>query len=309
MQVRFCALLMMFALTLTGLANAQERFGTLTGKVTDQQGIAVPGATVTITNATTVRPGPRSAYASRALLRAGFESGERYTISFELQGFSKVEQPDVTVTLGRTFNVDAVLRVGQLTETVTVTGEASPLVDTRSTLIAHNVSAEEFDRLPKTRSFQSIALTAPSVNMGEVEGGFQINGASGAENSFTVDGTVTPAGRRPLTAEHGVRVSPGSPGQDQRHLGRVRRRAWRRDQRRDQERRQCVPRRGALSLRGQRARGAPRAAAGPRPGDRGDRLLRAGRGTAAQRQRVRRLARWSIRSRPAVLLRRLVAAP
>ena len=53
MQVRICALLMMFALTLTGLANAQERFGTLTGKVTDQQGIAVPGATVTITNATT----------------------------------------------------------------------------------------------------------------------------------------------------------------------------------------------------------------------------------------------------------------
>ena len=71
-----------------------------------------------------------------------------------------------------------------------VTGE-SPLVDNRSTLIAHNVSAEEFDRLPKGRSFQSIALTAPSVNAGEVEGGFQVNGASGAENGFTVDGITT----------------------------------------------------------------------------------------------------------------------
>ncbi len=83
------------------------------------------------------------------------------------------------------------MRVGALTETVQVTGEAAPLVDTRSTLIAHNVSAEEFDRLPKGRSFQSIALTAPSVNQGEIEGGMQVNGASGAENAFTVDGVVT----------------------------------------------------------------------------------------------------------------------
>ena len=45
--------------------------------------------------------------------------------------------------------------------------------------------------MPKGRSFQSIALTAPSVNSGEIEGGFQVNGASGAENAFTVDGVVT----------------------------------------------------------------------------------------------------------------------
>jgi hypothetical protein len=61
----------------------------------------------------------------------------------------------------------------------------------RTTTIAHNVTAEEFDRLPKARSFQSIAMTAPSVNSGELEGGFQVNGASGAENAFTVDGVVT----------------------------------------------------------------------------------------------------------------------
>ena len=57
--------------------------------------------------------------------------------------------------------------------------------------IAHNVTAEEFDRMPKTRSFQGIALTSPGVNQGQIEGGFQVNGASGAENSFTVDGVST----------------------------------------------------------------------------------------------------------------------
>ncbi len=57
--------------------------------------------------------------------------------------------------------------------------------------MAHNVAAEEFDLLPKTRSFQSLAVTAPSVNAGVIEDGFQVNGASGAENAFTIDGVVT----------------------------------------------------------------------------------------------------------------------
>ncbi len=98
---------------------------------------------------------------------------------------------DISVLLGRTLDFDAQLKVGNLAETVTVTGEASPVIDLRTTTVAHNVTAEEFDRLPKARSFQSIAMTAPSVNSGELEGGFQVNGASGAENAFTVDGVVT----------------------------------------------------------------------------------------------------------------------
>ena len=110
----------------------------------------------------------------------------------------------------------------------------------------------------------------------------QVNGASGAENAFTVDGIVTNSLVNGAVApEHRVRVPAGSAGQDQRHLRRVRRRARRRRQRRDQERRQHVPRRGALLLRGQRARGRPGEAAGARPGDRGQRVLRAGRGAAA----------------------------
>ena len=56
--------------------------------------------------------------------------------------------------------------------------------------LAHNITAEEFDRLPKARSFQGLALTAPGVNTGELEGGLQVNGASAAENSFTVDGVA-----------------------------------------------------------------------------------------------------------------------
>ena len=86
--------------------------------------------------------------------------------------------------------MDSSLTVGGVTEAISVTAE-SPLIDTRNTTIAHNVTAEEFERIPKGRTFQNLAMSSPSVNAGEVEGGIQVNGASGSENSFTVDGVVT----------------------------------------------------------------------------------------------------------------------
>src|SRR4030095_13747045 len=190
MYARISALLVAFALAMTGLATAQERFGTLQGRVTDQQGAAVPGVTVTMTN---VQTGAARTFVSDTngqYIAADLTPG-RYNVKFELTGFAPVERADVQVLLGRSFDVDAQMRVGGLTETVQVTGEATPLVDTRSTLVAHNVPAAEFDRIPKGRSFQSVAVSAPSVTQGDIEGGIQVNGASGSENQFTVDGVAT----------------------------------------------------------------------------------------------------------------------
>jgi Carboxypeptidase regulatory-like domain len=190
MYARICAFLLACTLVLTGLASAQERFGGLTGRVTDQQGSAIPGVTVVATN---TESGAVRSFVTDA--NGQFQAPDlvpgRYIVRFELTGFSKVERTDIIVVLGRTFDLDAQMRVGELTETVQVTAEASPLVDTRSTLVAHNVTAEEFDRMPKGRSFQSVAMTAPSVNSGIIEGGLQVNGASGSENQFTVDGVAT----------------------------------------------------------------------------------------------------------------------
>lgn len=190
MYARISALLVALTLAVTGLATAQERFGTLQGRATDQQGAAIPGVTITLTNTQSGEVRTLVTDGNGMWIAPDLNPG-RYTVAFELSGFSRVERTDVSVVLGRSFELNAEMSVGALTETVQVTGEAAPLVDSRSTLIAHNISAEEFDRLPKGRSFQSIALTAPSVNQGEVEGGMQVNGASGAENAFTVDGIVT----------------------------------------------------------------------------------------------------------------------
>jgi hypothetical protein len=115
MYARLGALLVAFALAVAGPALAQERFGTLTGQVTDQQNIPVPGVTVTFTNVQTGQPRTLVTDASGQYLAPDLTPG-RYTVRFELQGFAPVERTDVNVLLGRAFQIDAQLRVGGLTE-------------------------------------------------------------------------------------------------------------------------------------------------------------------------------------------------
>ena len=174
----------------TGGTSAQERFGGVAGVVTDSSQAPVPGVTITATNKETGATRVVVTAVDGAYRIPDLEPG-RYTVTAELQGFQKAQAEDVLVLLGRTIQVPAVLRVGGVNEVVTVTADSEKQIDLHSTTVAHNVTAEELDRMPKARSFQGIALTSPGVNQGEIEGGFQVNGASGAENSFTVDGVNT----------------------------------------------------------------------------------------------------------------------
>lgn len=170
-------------------AFGQERSGNIAGTVTDPTGAVIPDVQVTATNLASGRvlsttSGPDGSY--RVLQ---VEPG-RYSLTFEKSGFAKYEVADTIVLVGRTLRADAALSVGSLTQTVEVT-EAPPLIDTESTMVAHNVTAEEFDRLPKPRSFDGVAIFSASVNTGEVESGYQINGASAAENNYYIDGVST----------------------------------------------------------------------------------------------------------------------
>jgi hypothetical protein len=171
-------------------AQAQERFGGLTGVVTDTSRAPIPGVTVSATNVQT--GAVRTAVSgSDGVFRFPDLDPGRYNVMVELQGFQRASLENVIVLLGKTFSVDVELKPGGVSETVSVSGTAEKQIDLQSVTLAHNITAEEFDRLPKARSFQAMALTAPGVNSGEIEGGFQVNGASGAENSFTVDGVAT----------------------------------------------------------------------------------------------------------------------
>ena len=153
MYVRLSGVLLAIALVaISGSAKAQERFGGLAGRVIDQQNLALPAVTVVTTNQEsgelrTVVTDADGQFNIPNLVPRGSR------VRFELSGFSVVER-EVLVLLGQNFRVDAQMGVGALTETVQVqvTSEA-PIVDTR-TARGHNITAEEFDRLPKARSFQ-----------------------------------------------------------------------------------------------------------------------------------------------------------
>ena len=185
-----CLLSLVVLLGAMGVLQAQEPFGALTGVVRDEGGGVLPGATVVISSKMTGRAMSLLTDRSGTYRASRLEPG-RYTVRCELSGFGRSETPDVAVLPGKTLDVNSTLRVGSLSEAVQVTPQAPPLVDMHTTTVAHDITAEEFDRLPKARSFQSLVLTAPSVNSGEIEDGFQVNGASGAENAFTIDGVMT----------------------------------------------------------------------------------------------------------------------
>src|SRR5688572_26308509 len=93
--------------------DAQERFGSVTGTVTDTSEAAVPGATVTVTN--------KETGATRVVVSNGDGTYRvpdltpgRYSITIELQGFQKVVVDDLIVLLGRTLTADARLQPGVL---------------------------------------------------------------------------------------------------------------------------------------------------------------------------------------------------
>ena len=80
---------------------AQERFGTITGKVTDPSGLATPGVTVTVTNKETQRSAVVVTDGNGMFIARGLDPG-RYSVKFELSGFTGQEAPDVILLLGAT---------------------------------------------------------------------------------------------------------------------------------------------------------------------------------------------------------------
>jgi hypothetical protein len=186
---RTSTLIGVFLMLLSVPAAAQERFGELNGTATDPSGAVLPDVTVTATNTTTqraynTRTGTDGTFIIRQL-EPGF-----YSVKFELSGFTTYQVAQVELAAGKILKVNAPLTVAGTEQAVQVT-EAAPMIDVTRTTIAHDVSASEIALLPKARSFQQLAVLAPSVNSGEIEGGFQVNGASGAENQFIIDGVST----------------------------------------------------------------------------------------------------------------------
>src|SRR5258708_35708265 len=113
--VLLCFLLSLGALLGTAnISQAQERTGTITGELKDASGGVLPGATVVITNTATGRVTTLTTDSS-GMYRADLDPGT-YSVSFEMSGFARQEQPDLILLLGRTLTQNAELKVGNMSE-------------------------------------------------------------------------------------------------------------------------------------------------------------------------------------------------
>jgi len=182
------------ALASLGPASAQETTsGSLSGVAVDTTGAVLPGATVSLTSAQGVKSFVTD---TEGRFFAPYLTPGRYTVRVDLSGFSPVERKDVDVRLGQRIELSFTLRVGGVEEVVTVVG-ASPVVDVSSTTVGAVLDSDALKRLPVGRNFTDTLYLVPGVSSSGSLGAANpsVSGASGLENSYTVDGVnITNAG-------------------------------------------------------------------------------------------------------------------
>jgi hypothetical protein len=195
------ALIVLAVLVLSMSLMAQQRAGTVYGKIVDAERNPLPGVTVTL-------HGPNMAPLTTVTSEVGlyrFPSippGTEYEVKAELQGFKTVLQPSIIVTIGGSSEINLTLEVGKLEEQVTVTA-TTPVVDPKKTTTSMNVNKEEMQSLPTSRDPWVIMQLAPAImmdreNVGGNESGQQAgyfakgdmsnNGYIGSSNIWAVDG-------------------------------------------------------------------------------------------------------------------------
>src|SRR5580700_10875464 len=178
---------------------AQEVTGSVTGTVTDASGAAVAGATIT---AKSVDRGISYTGVSNdsGIYRIAQLPAGNYDLRVEKTGFQTALYPQFTLTVNQVARFDVELKVGQVTQTVEVTGSA-PVLKTESTQVDTIINSATNDNLPlASRNYVQLTLLAPgsvstdpsSFNNGNNTGGYGgrplINGNREQANYFLLDG-------------------------------------------------------------------------------------------------------------------------
>jgi hypothetical protein len=162
------------ALLIPAVARAQA---SIDGVVSDPSGAVLPGVTVAAAS-TVLIEGVRTAVTDGSgryrieALRPG-----SYVVTFTLAGFTTVRRDGIEVVGTATTTVNADLRVGAVTETITVSGGA-PTVDTRSIRQERVIGRELLDTLPFGRTPQTAALLTPGASAVSTFGAIEIGGTN-----------------------------------------------------------------------------------------------------------------------------------
>lgn len=188
-----CAMLATFAVAAYGQADATS--ANLSGFVRDQQGAVVPGATVTARNPATsvVRTTTTNDEGFYQLLQL---PPGTYEVTVESTNFKRALYPEIKVTVGQRAELNVELEVGGITDTVTVSGATTELVETTKTNVSNTIEQVRIDNLPiNQRDYINFSLTTSTVTRdnGRPIGpaptsGLNFGGQRGRSNLVQVDG-------------------------------------------------------------------------------------------------------------------------
>ncbi len=162
-----------FGLTLWAVpVRAQQTLGGITGQVTDTSGAALPGTTISLVGDQTQLTRTVSADATGVYTFVDLPIGN-YSLKFTHDGFEAQSVPGILVQASRTATVNATLKVGQMSESVTVT--ETPLTNAVDTTNGYVLDTSQLDTVPlPTGSFTGLAILSPGVNA-ELSGGTGVN--------------------------------------------------------------------------------------------------------------------------------------
>ncbi|MDE3260433.1 MAG: carboxypeptidase regulatory-like domain-containing protein [Acidobacteriota bacterium] len=156
---------------------AQITAGRLDGAAQDEQGLVLPGVTVTLESDALLGSRVAVTDVDGSFRFQGLPAGS-YTMTFELGGFATVVREDITVITGQTFTVNQTLSVAAVAETVTVTGE-SPVVDVKSSRFGGTFDDTAILEVPNSTDPHAMLALTPGIRMR----GFDVAGSHKAQQS------------------------------------------------------------------------------------------------------------------------------
>ena len=169
-------------------AGAQTQLGTgaISGTVRDASGAVVSGAQITIEQSGTGLIRRAKSNEAGEFLAPVLPTGT-YSVRIAKAGFSTLEQDGIGVDVGGAANVTCTLKVGEITETVTV--NAAPEINPAQTDISSLVDSSEIRNLPiNGRRYYDFALLTPGVTRDGLFGLLSFRGTSGNFDNYMVEG-------------------------------------------------------------------------------------------------------------------------
>lgn len=165
---------------------AQSSTGEIKGMVTDQDGAALPGVTVTARNLANGVTRTAVSADQGAFLMPLMPVGS-YEVTAELDGFKSSKLANIVVNIGSDARVAFTMRAA-VAESITVEAEA-PVVETTRTQLSSVVGEQYVANLPTNgRNFLDFTLTTPGVVKDVRLGDLSFGGQRGTLNSLVVDG-------------------------------------------------------------------------------------------------------------------------